>query len=234
MAAERHIVAMGGGGFSTEGREAPFDRFVLRLTGKRRPRVLFLPTATSNVATYITNFHDAFGRRASAGHLDLFVRTRDDVRSMVLEQDLVYVGGGNTANLLAIWRTHGLDAILAEAWEQGVVLAGVSAGAICWFDGGVTDSFGPDLGPLDGGVGLVRGTFCPHYDSEPLRRPTYQRLVGHGTLAAGWAADDGAALHFVGRELAEVVVSSRGAAAYRVTRRGATAEEERLEGRLLR
>jgi peptidase E len=225
---------MGGGGFSTEGRDAPVDRFLLKLTGKRRPRVLFLPTATGNVATYIANFHDAFGARASARHLDLFVRARDDLRATVLEQDLIYVGGGNTANLLAIWRTHGLDAVLAEAWENGVVLAGVSAGGICWFDGGVTDSFGPDLAPLDAGLGLLRGTFCPHYDSEPLRRPTHLRLVADGTLAAGWAADDGAALHFVGRELAEVVVSTRDAAAYRITRRAGTAEEQRLEGRLLR
>jgi dipeptidase E len=231
---DKHIVAMGGGGFFTEGGDAPVDRFLLKLTGKRRPRVLFLPTATGNVATAITAFHDAFGARASARHLDLFVRKRDDLRATVLEQDLIYVGGGNTANLLAIWRTHGLDAILAEAWENGVVLAGVSAGGMCWFDSGVTDSFGPDLAPLDGGLGLLRGTFCPHYDSEPLRRPTYQRLVADGTLAAGWAADDGAALHFVGRELAEVVVSSRDAAGYRVTRRAGTAEEQRLEGRLLR
>jgi peptidase E len=225
---------MGGGGFSTEGRDAAFDRFVRRLTGKRRPRVLFLPTATGNVATYVASFHDAFGTRTSASHLDLFVRTHDDLRAMALDQDLIYVGGGNTANLLAIWRTHGLDAILADAWEQGVVLAGVSAGGLCWFDGGVTDSFGPDLAPIDGGLGLVHGTFCPHYDSEPLRRPMYTRLVGDGTLGSGWAADDGAALHFVGRELAEVVVSTRGAAAYRVTGSGGTGQEQRLEGRLLR
>ena len=234
MAADRHIVAMGGGGFATEGRGAPVDRFILGLTGKRRPRVLFLPTASSNVATYIALFHDAFGVRTAARHLDLFARTHEDLRSTVLEQDVVYVGGGNTANLLAIWRTHGLDAILSEAWENGVVLAGVSAGGICWFDSGVTDSFGPDLAPLDGGLGLLRGSFCPHYDGEPLRRPTYQRLVADATLPSGWAADDGAALHFVGRDMTEVVTWSRDAAAYRVTRRGASAVEERVEGRLLR
>jgi peptidase E len=225
---------MGGGGFMTEGRDSRLDRYVLRLPGKRRPRVLFLPTATGNVATAIVSFHDAFGARARATHLDLFVRTTADLRTTVLDQDLVYVGGGSTANLLAIWRIHGLDAILAEAWAKGIVLAGVSAGGICWFEGGVTDSFGPDLAPLTAGLGLLRGTFCPHYDTEPRRRPTYQRLIGDGSLRPGWAADDGAALHFVDRELAEVVVSIPGAAAYRVTRSRRGVREGRLQGRLLR
>ena len=231
--ADRNIVAMGGGGFSVDGRDSVVDQFVLDLTGKPRPRVLFLPTATGNVPTYATNFYAAFAGRADTSHLDLFVRTRDDLRATILEQDVVYVGGGNTANLLAIWRLHGVDAILAEAWENGVILAGVSAGGICWFEGGVTDSFGPDLAPLAGGLGLVRGTFCPHYDGEALRRPTYQRLVADGSLAPGWAADDGAALHFVGDDLAEVVVSSRDAAAYHVTPHDDEAHEERIEGRLL-
>jgi dipeptidase E len=231
---DRNIVAMGGGGFSTEGRDSAVDRFALELTGKRRPRVLFLPTASSNVPTYVTTFYAAFTDRAEASHLDLFTRTRDDLRATVMAADVIYVGGGNTANLLAIWRLHGLDAILREAWERGAVLAGVSAGGICWFEGGVTDSFGPDLAPLDGALGLLRGTFCPHYDGEALRRPTYQRLVADGTLVAGWAADDGAALHFIGDELAEVVVSSRDAAAYRVSRDGHEAREDRVDGRLLR
>jgi peptidase E len=225
---------MGGGGFSVDGRDSVVDAFVLGLTGKPRPRVLFLPTATGNVPTYVMNFHAAFAGRAEPSHLDLFVRTRDDLRTTILEQDVVYVGGGNTANLLAIWRLHGVDEILAEAWERGIILAGVSAGGICWFEAGVTDSFGPDLAPLDGALGLLRGSFCPHYDSEALRRPTYQRLVAGGGLPAGWAADDAAALHFVDGELAEVVVSSPDAAAYRVTRHGDEAREERIAGRVLR
>jgi len=150
---------MGGGGFSMEPDNPLLDEFVLGLAGVDRPRVCFLPTATGNVATYIVSFYEGYSRRAEASHLDLFVRTRLDVRAFILDQDVVYVGGGNTANLLAIWRVHGLDAILLEAWEAGVVMAGISAGAICWFDAGVTDSFGPDLGPLSGGLGLLPGSF---------------------------------------------------------------------------
>jgi dipeptidase E len=207
---------MGGGGFSMEPDNRLLDDFILGLTGRARPRVLFLPTATANVATYLVNFYTAFSRRAEASHLDLFVRTGDDIGRLVLDQDVVYVGGGNTANLLAIWRVHALDAILRTAWRVGVVMAGLSAGAICWFQAGVTDSFGPELEALDGGLGLLPGSFCPHYDGEPARRPTFRRLVGEGLLPDGWAADDGAALHFVGDDLAEVVSSRQDARAYRV------------------
>jgi peptidase E len=210
------IVAMGGGGFASEPDNQLLDDFILGLSGQTRPRLLFLPTATANVPTYLASFYPAFSRRAEAGHLDLFTRTADDIGRLVLDQDVVYVGGGNTANLLAIWRVHGLDAILRKAWQSGVVMAGVSAGAICWFQAGVTDSFGPELAALDGGLGLLPGSFCPHYDGEPARRPTFHRLVGERRLPEGWAADDGAALHFVGSELAEVVSSRREARAYRL------------------
>jgi dipeptidase E len=230
---DRHIVAIGGGGFSTEPDNPAIDDFVLGLTGKRRPRTLFLPTATGSVATYAVMFYEAFRRRAEPSHLDLFARTHADLRSTILAQHVVYVGGGNTANLLAIWRVHGLDAILTEAWASGVVLAGVSAGGICWFESGLTDSFGPELSPLSGGLSLIPGSFCPHFDGEPKRRPAYHRLVGDGTLPAGFAADDGAALHFVGSELDEVVASRPGAAGYRVDRGPDGAIEQRIEARLL-
>ncbi len=229
---ERHIVAMGGGGFADEA-DVPLDDFTLRLTGRRRPRVCFLPTATANVATYIVLFYSAFGGRSRASHLDLFVRGTADPRSILLDQDLIYVGGGNTANLLAIWRTHGVDSILREAWQAGVVLAGVSAGAICWFEGGTTDSFGPQLGPLTGALGILPGSFCPHYDGEATRRPAFHGQIHDGRLPDGWAADDGAALHFVGTELAEVVTARPEAAAYRVERRGDGVDERRLDVRHL-
>jgi dipeptidase E len=207
---------MGGGGFSTEPDNRLLDDFVLGLTGRPRPRVLYLPTATGNVATYLVNFYVAFSRRTEASHLDLFTRTSGDLERQILDQDVVYVGGGNTANLLAIWRVHGLDVILQNAWQAGVVLAGVSAGGMCWFEAGLTDSFGPDLAPLDDGLGLLAGSFCPHYDGEPARRPTYRRLVGEGRLPPGWAVDDGVALHFVGTDLAEAVSSRPEARAYRL------------------
>jgi dipeptidase E len=227
------IVAMGGGGFSSEPDNPLLDDFVLGLTGATRPRVCFLPTATGNVATYLVNFYAAFSRRAEASHLDLFTRTSGALERQILDQDVVYVGGGNTANLLAIWRVHGLDVILRDAWQAGVVMAGVSAGGMCWFEAGLTDSFGPDLAPLDDGLRLLAGSFCPHYDGEPARRPSYRRLVGERRLPDGWAADDGAAVHFVGTDLAEVVSSRPDARAYRLERTADGATETELATRYL-
>lgn len=233
---ERHVVAMGGGGFSMEPDNPLLDDFVLGLAGERpngaRPRVCFLPTASGDAPIYVRDFYDAFAPRADASWLPLFVRDRRDLRSYLLAQDVIYVGGGNTQNMLAIWRLHGVDAILREAWEGGIVLAGLSAGSLCWFECGVTDSFGPDLAPLNDGLGFLPGSHCPHYDGEALRRPGYQGLVADG-LAGGYAADDGAALHFVGTELAEVVTSRPAAGAYRVEAVDGRVVETRLPGRYL-
>jgi peptidase E len=141
---------------------------------------------------------------------------------------VIYISGGNTANALAIWRVHGFDAILREAWKAGVVLTGWSAGMICWFEAGVTDSFGPQLEGMRDGLGFLPGSACPHYDGEAERRPVYQRLVGEG-FPPGLAADDCVALHFDGTEIAEVVSARANPGAYRVTAEG----EERIEPRLL-
>jgi dipeptidase E len=210
---ERHIVALGGGGFS-DGGDA-LDQFVLDLPEAVRPRICFLPTASADSADYVVRFYEAFRERAEPSHLELFGRPRHDIRDFLLGQDVVYVGGGNTANMLAIWRVHGVDAVLREAWERGIVLAGISAGSICWFESGVTDSFGEELAPLPC-LGFLSGSNCPHYDSEPQRRPTYQRLVDAGELPPGLAADDGVGLHFVGTELAEAVAGRPDALAFRV------------------
>lgn len=166
--------------------------------------------------------------------LSLFRRDRADLRSVLLEQDIVYVGGGSTANLLALWRLHGLDSVLQEALHAGVVLAGLSAGMNCWFESSVTDSFGADeLHPLEDGLGFLRGSACPHYDGEEQRRPTYLELVGSGRLRGGFAVDDGCALLFRGGELSDVVSSRTGAGAYRVERAGERATERALEARYL-
>ena len=145
----------------------------------------------------------------------------------MLAQDVVFVGGGNTANMLAIWRVHGFDRILREAWEAGVLLTGWSAGMICWFEAGVTDSFGPQLAGMRDGLGFVAGSACPHYDEEELRRPVYTQLVADG-FPPGIAADDGVGVHFHGSELAEVVTVRQGATAYRVEAGAETALEARL------
>jgi dipeptidase E len=233
---ERQVVAMGGGGFSMEPDNPLLDDFVLGLVGGagggRRPQVAFLPTASGDAPMYVRNFYDAFAGKAEASWLPLFERDRRDVRAFLLAQDVIYVGGGNTENMLAIWRLHGVDTILREAWEGGVVMAGLSAGSLCWFEAGVTDSFGPGLAPLLDGLGFLAGSHCPHYDGETLRRPQYHGLVADG-LASGFAADDGAALHFVGAELAEVVTSRASAGAYRVEVVDGQVVETRLPSRYL-
>jgi dipeptidase E len=219
----RHIVAFGGGGFMVEPDNPLLDDYVLGLAGAELPRVCFVPTASGDAADAIARFHAAFPpERARATHLPLFARDGRDLRAHVLAQDVVYVGGGNTANLLAVWRVHGVDAVLREAWEAGIVLAGVSAGALCWFEGGVTDSFG-GLRRLADGLGLVGGSFCPHYTGygppggtgEEGRREAYHEALRAG-LPGGYAVDDGAALHFAQRELVEVVASRPSARAHRV------------------
>ncbi len=179
---------MGGGGFSMD--DPLLDRYVLELVDAGRPRVCFIPTASGNVATYVVRFLDAFPASSFAPtYMDLFDRRTADIGSFLGEQDLIYVGGGNTANMLAIWRLHGVDVALRTAWEAGVVLCGVSAGANCWFEASTTDSFlAGHADPLHDGLGLLPGSFCPHFDSEPERRPRYLELVATGELPGGTRA----------------------------------------------
>ncbi len=217
------ILAYGGGGFAMEPDNQLLDDFLLSLATRRRgvgdrPRICFVPTASGDAETYVDRFVEAFAERAETSSLKLF-RLCDldevDLRAQVLAQDVIHVGGGSTANLLALWRLHGLDVILREALEAGVVLSGVSAGMNCWFESSVTDSFGP-LAPLDDGLGFLSGSACPHYDGEPERRPTYLDAVGTRALPGGYAADDGCALHFRDGELVEAVSSRTDARAFRV------------------
>jgi dipeptidase E len=205
------------------------DEFVLSLARSTRPRVCFVPTASGDAEGYVAGFYRAFVRfDCQPTDLQLFKRSVGDLESFVLAQDVIYVGGGSTANLLAVWRAHGLDCILSRAWQEGVVLCGLSAGMNCWFAGSVTDSFDlAQLAPLHDGLGLLPGSSCPHYDGEQQRRATFQRLVAAGELADGWAADDGAALVFDGDQLTEVVASRPHARAYRVERTASMSVSER-------
>jgi dipeptidase E len=205
---------MGGGGFYADPRSA-LDDFLLSLSPAERPRVCLVPTPSGDSDRGIAAFFEAFStRRCEPSCLRLFGVPDDPVRHLSI-QDVIYVCGGNTANALAIWRVHGVDVALREAWERGAVLGGPSAGANCWFECSVTDSFGQDLAPLHDGLGLLSASFCPHYDGEELRRPRYQALVADG-FPSGYAADDHAAFHFVGTELREVVSARAGATGYRV------------------
>jgi dipeptidase E len=219
-----HIVGLGGGGDTPEQTDLLYD-YVLGLTGKAHPRVLFVPTAMAEWDGGIVGFYERLAGRGELSHLKTFPWPPKDLREVILSQDAIYVSGGNTANMLAIWRVHGIDTLLREAWEQGVVLWGASAGMICWFEHGVTDSFGPQLGAMDC-LGFLPGSACPHYDGEEQRRPRFNELIGEG-LAAGIAADDGVALHYEGTELVEIVTCRPGASAFRVDASGETPLEAR-------
>lgn len=209
------------------------DDFILSLSRRKPARVCFVPTASGDSATYLVKFYRAFSGRCIPTDLTLFNSPTlprrpdrsEELAAFVQEQDVFYVGGGNTANLLALWRTHGLDVLLRKAWRRGAVLSGISAGMMCWFEGGLTGSYG-DLQGLESGLGLIKGTACPHYDSEPERRAAYRAFVATRS-GPGYAAEDGVALHFVGKRLREVVSSRATARAYRLrVQDGKTTESE--------
>jgi dipeptidase E len=206
------------------GHSPRLEDVVLELGGSR---VCFVPTASGDPDWQLVRFYESFAHRAEASHVSFNPWPRDDLREHVLAQDAIYVSGGNTANALAVWRAHGFDALLREAWVRGVLMCGWSAGMICWFEAGVTDSFGPLLEGMRDGLGFLAGSACPHYDGEPRRREVYPQLVADG-FPAGYAADDGAALHFVDTELHEVVAVSDEARAYRVEAESETALEARI------
>jgi dipeptidase E len=215
--AERSIFAMGGGGFTMEPANPLLDDYVLSLAQAKQPRILFLPTASGDTTAQINAFKGRFGGRTCvAESLSLF-RLRDAARpleEMVFEQDIVYVGGGSMRNLLAIWNAHELDKLLLEAWERGIVLAGLSAGAMCWFNWGVTRSSGPPE-PITG-LGLLEGSLTVHADGEPERLPVWLNLIREGTIPGGWALDDGVGMLFRGHQLERIVSSRPGAEAQRV------------------
>lgn len=212
---ERRIVACGGALFADEA--APLREFILSRARKPNPRVCFLPTATGDHPEAITRFYrvcSAMNCRPS--DLPLFFREVDDARAFLMEQDVIWVAGGNTANALAVWRVHGVDTVLREAWEAGCVMTGASAGMNCWFEASVTDSY--SLTRLEGlrdGLGWLAGSACPHWDGEELRRPVYRELVADG-FPAGVAAEDGVGLVYDGTELVEAVSAREDGAAWRV------------------
>jgi len=228
------IIALGGGGFSMEPDNPRLDRYILSRARRTPPKVCFVPTASGDADNYIVRFYDAYTvDRCLPSHLRLFGRKIQDLRTFLLGQDVVYVGGGATGYLLAVWRMAGLDAVFREAWDRGVVLAGVSAGALCWFEAGLTDTLGQPLRPLRDGLGFLRGSFCPHYDGEKQRRPAFQQAVGGGAVPPGYAADDGVALVYDGTELGEIVSSRPAARAWRVERTAEGVRETELTPRYL-
>jgi dipeptidase E len=226
------LIVLGGGGFSME-KNRTLDRYFLAATGKSTPRICFVGTASGDAESYRYKFYEAMaGLDCRATHLSLMQPPTADLASFVFEQDAIFVGGGNTRSLLALWREWGLDTALRAGYHQGVVLGGISAGMICWFEFGITDSTPGALSPLPC-LGWMPGTACPHYDGEPERRPAFHRLLGEHRIPAGYAADDGAALHFVDDALHEVVASRPDARAYRLSLQERMVVEEALPVRLL-
>jgi dipeptidase E len=226
------IVALGGGGFSMEKDSTTLDDYVLSLTGTSRPRVCFLPTASGDADHYVVKFYRRFSMDCEATHISLFRRDQggrgveDDLAAHLRGQDLIYVGGGNVVSLLGVWRAHGLDEVLREAWSRGTILCGPSAGSLCWFEEALSAFHGPPL--RVSGLGLLPYSNCVHYDAEPARRSEYHSLVGEGMLP-GFAIDDGVALHFEGTHLARAVSSRRQGRASYVKRIGEEVVEVDLD-----
>lgn len=226
------IVALGGGGFSMEKDGTLLDDYVLSLIDAQRPRVCFLPTASGDADHYVVRFYRRFSAHCEASHISLFRRDQggrgveEDLASHLLGQDLIYVGGGNMVSMLGVWRAHGLDDILLEAWHRGIVLCGPSAGSLCWFEEALSAFHGPPRRVR--GLGLLPYSNCVHYDAEPARRAEYHHLVGEG-MRPGFAADDGVALHFQGTHLERVVSSRPDGGTYYVERIGEEVVERSLE-----
>lgn len=213
----RQIIALGGGGFSMEPDNPLLDSYILKQAETKNPKICFLPTASGDSVDYISRFYDFFEKQnCHPSHLSLFKPPNRDLEDFLLEKEIIYVGGGNTRNLLVLWKEWGIDSILRKAWNKGIILAGISAGSLCWFEEGVTDSFGDGLEPLSC-LGFLKGSNCPHYDGESDRRPAYHKLISSGTLQAGIAADDRVAIHYIDQSISKIVSSRPNAKAYKVS-----------------
>ena len=233
MNIRRQVIAMGGGGFSMEPDNPLLDQYIINQARKQCPSVCFFPHATDDAVRYVFNFYKAFTRLdARPTYLSLFTPPTADLESFILEQDVIYVGGGNTKSMLALWREWKLDELLFKAYRNGTVLAGLSAGANCWFQECSTDSIPGELGMLPC-LGILKASFCPHYDGEIKRRPSLHKLIGENLMIAGYAADDGAAAHFIDDQLSLAVSSRPSAKVYKVSKIDGRVSEEIIATRFL-
>ncbi|MDL2363522.1 MAG: peptidase E [Patescibacteria group bacterium] len=230
---EKHIVACSGGFQRSPGgiQFGPIINYILGLSEKDTPKFCYIGTASGDSAEKIAWFYNAcIGQNVQPSHLQLFMMPNvSNIREFIMSQDVIWVGGGSVANLLALWRLHGLDSILKEAWERSIILSGSSAGSICWHTGGTTDSFGSELQPVTNGLGLLPFSNGVHYDNEERRRPLFQQLIKDGTLNEGYATDDGVALHYKDQTLHQSISDTPGKYAYHVAKNGDEILETQLE-----
>jgi dipeptidase E len=232
--AKRQIIALGGGGFSMEADNSLLDRYILAQSAHQVPRVCFVPTASGDSDRYICRFYDAFTKlNCKPSHLSLFRPPKEGPAWFLQKQDIIYVGGGSSVNMLAIWKAWELEKTLRQAWNAGTILCGLSAGSLCWFESGLSDSVIPGRYEKLDCLGLLKGSHCPHYDGESERQPIYRQFIGSGKLPSGIAADDGVALHYIDDALQQVVSSRLNAKAYRVQVQEAEVHEEVLFTRYL-
>lgn len=235
---DKHIVSGSGGFQYIDGRMrfGPLVRYTIELSGKRRPRVAYLATAVGDNPQRISGFYNACSNEAvCASHLELFPSpNQQSIKEYLLSQDIIWVGGGSVVNLLAVWEAHKIGEMLKAAWNEGVILAGQSAGSICWFIGGTTDSFGMGVHPVTNGLGFLPYSNEVHYDSDVNRRQLFHQLIQKGDLPMGFAADDGVNLHFLNTELKDVISDLPGKKAYKVYRDDSgNVSEEVIEPRLI-
>ncbi|MCE5293693.1 MAG: peptidase E [Chlamydiales bacterium] len=217
--AAKQIIAHGGCGFSSPQSKQIIEKYILAQSGKDNPRISFLPQASSESQEYVAKFFDVFcSLEAKPSWVSLFGRVESSWKEKLLQQDIIYVGGGNTKSMLALWREWGVDKVLKEAYNRGIILAGVSAGAICWFEAGITDSVWP-LGHVEA-LGFLPGTMCPHFDSEIERQEVFANMVRDKTVPSGIALEDHTAAHYKEGALFQVVTAVDGKKAYQVTASG--------------
>lgn len=215
MPNSRNIIAIGGGGFGANPGQGIIENYILKQTKKKNPRICFIPTATGDNEAYKVNFYSTFTNlNCYPSHLDFFKRT-PDLNELILNQDAIFVGGGNTKSMLAVWKEWGLDKILKKAYLNGTVMSGVSAGAICWFQNGITDSWASNLKMMPC-LNFVKGTCCPHYDEEPERKPAVKKLLLRNKIKNVYAVDGGAALHIKDEKIFKSVIFKKNKSSYLV------------------
>ena len=215
MAKSRNIIAIGGGGFGANPGQGIIEEYILKQTKKKNPKICFIPTATGDNEAYKVNYYSTFTNLdCSPSHLDFFKRT-PDLKELILNQDAIFVGGGNTKSMLAVWREWGLDKILKKAYLNGTVMSGVSAGAICWFQNGITDSWASNLKMMPC-LNFIKGTCCPHYDEEPERKPAVKNFLLRNKVKNVYAVDGGAALHIKDEKIFKSIIFKKNKSSYLV------------------